>query len=405
MTISEKVKERIDWISQYSIDESGGLTRLLYSPEWKKTQELMRTEYESMGFVSQYDSVGNLYITLQGETDETIMIGSHIDTVKNGGSLDGQFGIVAGLITLEYLQTNFGKPKKSICVVSLAEEEGSRFPFTFWGSKNLVKSVDYKDVVNLVDENDITFESAITQAGFSPRAEDEDFLKNVSAFIEIHIEQGQILEQEKLQVGLVTDIVGQKRYRVEVLGQANHAGTTPMSYRKDALLASSKMISYVSELARELSKEMVATVGQLEVSPNSSNVIPGKVNFTIDVRHKDSQLLEEYDKQIQDLLKEVANQDKVEVSINQYMDGYPVPLDKNLLIKVEETCQKLDLSYKQMVSGAGHDAQILAPVIPTALIFVPSINGISHNPAEETKLEDLAIGNELLIELIKELSY
>ncbi|MDO5734778.1 MAG: allantoate deiminase, partial [Eubacteriales bacterium] len=399
------VKEKIDWVSQFSHDPTGGLSRLLYKEDWLQTQNLIKDEMTKQGFKSEFDEVGNLFTRFEGELPETILIGSHIDTVVNGGPLDGQFGVLTGLIALEVLKEKYGKPKKSIEVVSMAEEEGSRFPFTFWGSKNIVGTPDRSEVEDLEDIDGVNFVAAMTQAGFNFKEEGKPARDDLEAYLEIHIEQGGILEREQKQIGVVTDIVGQKRYTVEVDGEANHAGTTPMSYRRDALAAAAEMIVFIHQTAIEFGDPMVATVGQIELVPNTSNVVPGKATFTIDFRNTRSEALDRFEEAITEGLKRIAKDYDVSVDLDRYMDGDPVPLDPNLAVKIEEYCKKNEIKYRVMHSGAGHDAQIFAPFVPTGLIFVPSIKGISHNPAEWTEPEDLAKGVEVMIGVIHELAY
>lgn len=405
MNLIPIVENKIKWVSQFSHDPKGGLSRLLYREDWVKTQNLIKDEMTKQGFDTHFDEVGNLFIRYEGEDAETILIGSHIDTVINGGQLDGQFGVITGLIALEILKEQFGKPKKSIEVVSMAEEEGSRFPFTFWGSKNIVGTPDRKEVSDLVDMDGINFVEAMHKAGFDFKPEGKDARKDLIAYLEIHIEQGGILEREQLQIGLVTDIVGQKRYTVEVDGEANHAGTTPMSYRRDALVATAEMITFIHDQAKDFGDPMVATVGKIDVKPNTSNVVPGHVSFTIDFRNTRSEKLQEFAKVLTSGLNEIADKHDVSVILDQYMDGDPVPMDKDLIKGIEEYCKEHQFKYRIMHSGAGHDAQIFAPFVPTALMFVPSIKGISHNPAEETKIEDLAKGVELMIGVVHKLAY
>lgn len=405
MNLKREIESRLEQLNNYALDPKGGLTRLLYTKEWKETQDHLRNEALSKGYDVQYDSIGNLYITLPGSSEEVILVGSHIDTVCQGGKLDGQFGIVSGLIALDYLKSKEGQPKKTIRVVSLAEEEGSRFPYTFWGSKNTTNSANIEEVEHLVDNQGVNFMDAMRNCGFSYSKEKNHLFNNVSSFLEVHIEQGQILEKEKIQIGLVTDIVGQKRYSVTVQGQANHAGTTPMHYRQDALLASSIMVQKVNELARSISSTMVATVGKMEIFPNSSNVVAQEVQFTIDLRHTNVSELERYEREIKEEFDAISTQQDVKYSMKKYMDGKPVKLDESLLKTIKDVCRKHHISYKEMISGAGHDAQIFAPLVQTALVFVPSIGGISHNPSENTAIEDLETGVKVLIESLKKLAY
>ncbi|HZK09579.1 MAG TPA: M20 family metallo-hydrolase [Clostridia bacterium] len=400
----KKIVQGLDWISQYAIDPRGGLTRLVFTEPWLKTQNLILRTMKEKGFDAYFDEVGNVHIRLEGERKETLLIGSHIDTVIQGGKLDGQYGVLAGLLALEEVKNKFGKPKYSIEVISMSEEEGSRFPFNFWGSKNIVGAVDKNVVKELVDEEGITFLQALKKAGFGLKKEKE-IKKHYKAYCELHIEQGGVLEDAGKKIGIVHTIVGQRRYEVYLKGEANHAGTTPMSLRRDALDGAARMVLGLKDLARKYGDPMVATVGQISLEPGSSNVIPAQVRFSIDIRHSKKDLLEKFDKQMKELFKDISEEEGLEHTIILNEKSLPVPLDNDLQELLEKLCTDKKISFMSMVSGAGHDAQNFAPYIPTALIFVPSIGGISHSPAEDTKLEDLVDGLRLLENFIYRWAY
>lgn len=407
LDIGEEAGKFIDWISQYGQDLQCGITRLLYTKEWIDTQKALKNLLEKKGFEAYYDEVGNLFGRLEGSTypQETILTGSHIDTVVNGGKLDGQLGIIGGIIAMEYLKEHYGKPLRNIEVVSMAEEEGSRFPFTFWGSKNIVGRVDREMVAELQDVNGIGFIEAMSSAGFNVKDENSLGRKDIKSFIELHVEQGGVLEIENKSIGIVEHIVGQRRFTIEIEGQANHAGTTPMGYRKDALYATSVIIQKIMDMAVEYGDPLVATVGRLEVVPNTVNVVPGKTIFSLDIRHVCKDILMKFTEDVEEIINEVSKKMNVKTNITMYMDADPVAMDVNLVNVIKNQCEEKKLNYKLMHSGAGHDSQIFAKVVPTALIFVPSHKGISHNPAEFTELKDLAEGIKALIETLYHLAY
>ncbi|WP_432666555.1 allantoate deiminase [Wukongibacter baidiensis] len=405
--IKEKITTYIDALSCIGANDEGGITRLLYTPEWKATQEEVLTIMKGIGMEADYDEVGNLFGRFEGEMvpEETILIGSHIDTVKNGGKYDGQFGIVAGIIAAEYLKQTEGSPRRSIEVVSIAEEEGSRFPYTFWGVKNILGLAARGDVQDIEDSQGTKFVDAMRAAGFDFSQKGKKLRKDIRQFIEIHIEQGSVLEKEGKSIGVVTAIVGQRRYNVEVTGQSNHAGSTPMSYRKDAVYVTSKMISKIIDAAKSYGDPLVATVGNIEVSPNIVNVIAGKVKFTIDIRHTDQNTLCKFTELVENELAKLAKEHAVQLNVEMYMDEKPVQMCKELVSSIKNICKERELKYKVMHSGAGHDSQLMAQYVPTAMLFVPSVDGISHNPLEYTSLEDLAVGVEALIHILKKLAY
>lgn len=401
------IQENVDWLSSIGSDPTGGMTRLLYTDSWLEAQKAVKTKLEEIGMTTRFDEIGNLFGRLEGSTypDETIMSGSHIDTVVNGGNLDGQFGIIAAYLAMGYLKETYGQPLRSLEVISMAEEEGSRFPTVFWGSKNFMNEAKKEDVIDIADFNGIKFVDAMRQCGFDFKAEGQKRREDIKAFVELHIEQGNVLENEGLQIGVVNSIAGQKRYTVILKGQANHAGTTPMGYRKDAVYAFSRICCEAIEKAKKVGDPLVLTFGKVEPKPNTVNVVPGEVLFTIDCRHTDGNLLHGFTGELEQRIQEIADEMGMEVSIDLWMDEAPVPMDESIVKVIEEAAKKENMKYRIMHSGAGHDSQIIAPHYPTAMIFVPSIGGISHNPAEATKLEDLVEGVKTMAAALYELAY
>ncbi|MBY7144220.1 allantoate deiminase [Virgibacillus sp. NKC19-3] len=403
----EAIEDKLQWLGKIAADPKGGISRLLYSPEWAETQRVLKQLFEEEGFSTGYDEVGNLFGRLEGTKykDETVLTGSHIDSVINGGIYDGQYGVITGYFALKYLQENYGPPLRNIEVVSMAEEEGSRFSYTCWGSKNIVGLAKTEDVSALKDADSVSFDEAIRAAGFDYKKNPEAAREDIKSFIEVHVEQGNVLETEGKAVGVVQYIVGQRRFTITVNGQANHAGTTPMGYRKDAMNAVSRMSYAINDLALAYGDPLIATVGSIALEPNTPNVIPGKAIFSLDVRHTNKDALVKFTNEIKAEINEIAKLLGVEVDIDMYMDAEPVTMDKTIVKTIEEQCHKSNLNYKMMHSGAGHDAQIIAPVVPTAMIFVPSHNGISHSPSEYTETKDLGEGLHTLIGTLYELGY
>lgn len=405
--VTREIARLEEWLGEYGKDPEGGVTRLLYTKEWVEGQKALENLMQEDGLTTHYDDIGNLFGRLEGSTykDETILTGSHVDTVKNGGKLDGALGILAGILAVRLLKEKHGQPLRNLEVVSFAEEEGSRFPYAFWGSKNFVGSAKKEDVVDIKDFNDVPFVEAMREAGFNFRDEAKAFRNDLKGFVEIHIEQGNVLEKEGKDIGIVHSIVGQRRFTIDVTGVANHAGTTPMGYRKDALYAASQMINSVIERAKEYGDPLVATVGKIEVKPNTVNVVPGEALFTFDVRHTEKEDLVKFTEELTTIIKRVAADSGVEVSIDMWMDEDPIPMDKQIVEAIEKQAKENGFNYKMMHSGAGHDSQIIAPVVPTAMIFVPSREGISHNPLEYTSPEQLAVGVQALMSSLYALAY
>ena len=401
------IQENVDLLSGIGSDPTGGMTRLLYSDSWLEAQNAVKNKLEEIGMETHFDEIGNLFGRMEGSKypDETIMSGSHIDTVINGGNLDGQFGVIAAYVAMAYLKETYGQPLRSLEVISMAEEEGSRFPTVFWGSKNFVNEAKIEDVESISDFEGIKFVDAMRQAGFDFKKGEQKRREDIKAFVELHIEQGNVLENEELQIGVVNSIAGQRRYTIVLKGQANHAGTTPMGYRRDAVYAFSRICSESIEKARAIGDPLVLTFGKVEPKPNTVNVVPGEVLFTIDCRHTDSDVLIGFTQKLEQRINEIATEMDIEATIDLWMDEAPVPMDANIVAILEEAAKKANMKYRVMHSGAGHDSQIIAPHYPTAMIFVPSIGGISHNPAEATKLEDLVEGVKMMASALYELAY
>lgn len=386
----------------------GGITRLLYSNEWQQAVHALKETLESSGFETKFDDIGNITGRLEGSKypDETIVSGSHIDTVVEGGHLDGQYGILAAVTAMKALKEEYGQPLRSLEVLGLAEEEGSRFPFAFWGSKNFFNLVDKKEVEEIADAEGVRFEDAMRDSGFDYRKQDNNH-DDIKAFVEVHIEQGKVLETENKSIGVVNGIVGQKRYTITLKGEANHAGTTPMGLRKDAVVGFSEIASKLTQRAREIGDPLVLTFGRVDPVPNTVNVVPGEIVFSIDTRHIDQDVLNQFAEEISQTIQSVSEQEDLEYDIDLWMDEAPVLMDENLVDKIEQSADSVvgKDQYKVMASGAGHDSQIFAKFVPTAMLFVPSINGISHNVEEETNIEDLVKGIEVLKEVLYELAY
>lgn len=401
----DDVADIVKWISSFGGLENGGTTRLLYSPEWMQAQNALKERMSNIGMTTYFDDIGNLYGRFEGSKykNDVIMSGSHVDTVVNGGKLDGQLGIVGAFLAMQYLKEKYGQPLRTIELISMAEEEGSRFPYVFWGSKNVFGLANVKDVENISDAKGVNFADAMKSCGFkfntkAPR-------KDIKAFIELHIEQGGVLEREQKSIGIVTSIVGQRRYNIKLVGEANHAGTTPMGYRRDAVYAFSRICHESINKAIALGDPLVVTFGRVEPKPNVVNVVPGEVLFTMDCRHTDQQVITSFTQEIEADMKRIAKELGLDIDINLWMNEPPIPMDLRLTKILEEQCQKASLNYRVMHSGAGHDAQIFAPRVPTAMLFVPSISGISHNPAENTKTEDLVEGVKALTYVLYQLAY
>lgn len=403
----DQINEMVEWLASYGKTEQNGVTRTLYSKNWQAAQQALEVRMKEIGLNVYYDDVGNLFGRLPGiaENASTVLTGSHIDTVKDGGKYDGAYGVIAGVIALKFLADHYGPPKKNIEVVSLCEEEGSRFPMTYWGSGSITGVKSLENVLPLTDSEGTPFVKAMQAAGFGQGKYRNPKRNDLDSFIELHIEQGEILEREAKAIGLVSHIVGQRRYNVTVIGESNHAGTTPMAWRKDAMYTSAELIQYLIQKAKETSADLVATVGQIFAEPNLSNVIPGKTRFSIDIRHSDEKVLDQFCQGVFNQFETIASKHHTQVEVHNWMNEKPVKMSRNLNELAESVLINEQIPFKRMTSGAGHDSQIFGPFCPTSLLFVPSHKGISHSPNEFTRTEDLQKGIQLLIKILYKLAY
>ncbi|MFT8320587.1 MAG: allantoate deiminase [Bacillus sp. (in: firmicutes)] len=401
-----EVEKWIEWLADFGRTANGGVTRLLYDNVWQEAQSALKTKMNECGLIAYYDGVGNLFGRLEGTEvkDKIILTGSHVDTVVDGGKYDGAYGVLASLLAVKNLYENYGPPKKTIEVGSFCEEEGSRFPLAFWGSGSITGKFKMKDSEKLSDANGVPFHEAMEKAGFP--AEGKSAARNdIERFIEVHIEQGAVLEKEQQSIGMVTHIVGQRRFTIKISGESNHAGTTPMSYRKDSMHIASELIAFALNKTASFGEDLVATVGKLSVSPNVPNVIPNEVIFTLDVRHYEESTIAEYCKTVFAYFEERCREKGTGIEIDQWMAVKPVQMDQKLISISDDILKNMSIPYKKMVSGAGHDSQIFGTFCPTALFFIPSKNGISHSPLEYTDAEDLKNGIMVLTEMLYKIAY
>lgn len=398
----------VEWLASFGLTKEGGVTRLLYSQPWQQAQQALQEKMQQAGLQPYTDQVGNVFGRIVGtaQPEQVILTGSHVDTVVQGGKYDGAYGVLASLLAVSRLVTTYGPPKKTIEVVSLCEEEGSRFPLTYWGSKNIVGDYDESVMASLVDSDDIPFSEAMEQAGYPLTAYTPQKRHDIERFVEVHIEQGAILEKQQHAIGVVSHIVGQQRFTITFYGQSNHAGTTEMVGRKDAMVCAANAITRLTTLANEkYSPKLRATIGQLQAQPNVPNVIAGQVSFTIDIRHHQQVVIDGFVVDMEEVLRTIDELYGVTHQVERFAADEPVQLDEELQKLAHKLAKKRDLKAMEMVSGAGHDSQVFGRHIPTTLLFVPSRDGISHSPLEYTEPAQLEHGVTLLQDLLYELAY
>ena len=376
--------------------------RATYTEEDQKALKLLEQWMREKDLEVFYDDIGNLFGKIEGEQDRIVLTGSHRDTVKNGGKYDGALGIICAIAAAGSLYAELGKPKKNVEVVAFGEEEGSRFLSGYLGSRYLVGQLS-DDILQERDANGITLTEAIRHAGFSgKRAQKSPQMQEVERFIELHIEQGGVLEQSGEQVGLVTSIVGLLIGKITIEGHQNHAGTTPMHLRKDPVTRAAQFITEMNQWAMTYGEAVTCTFGEIQVFPNKSNVIPGSVSLSFDIRSTSPAVLQEAQTRIKNLQQQ---EDGFRYTLEFAAPDDPAQMDEDGLKLLEETAKSLHLSYRKMHSGAGHDAEMLAQKIKTNMIFVPSVGGISHSPLEYSKPDDIGRGYLLLKAFLREIAW
>jgi allantoate deiminase len=380
----------------------GEITRFFLSPPMHAVHQLLRGWMETAGMAVHVDAIGNIRGLWPGLSAESprLLIGSHLDTVPNAGAFDGILGVILGVAVVEELRGQH--LPFSIEVIGFSEEEGVRFSKPFLGSLALVGSLDAKTLAR-TDRNGTSVAEAIQAYGLDPTQLPAAILANETfAYFELHIEQGPVLESEDAALGVVEALVGQTRMELIFAGQANHAGTTPMNLRHDAMAAAAEWIAAVEDHASS-QNGLVATVGKLEAAPGAGNVIAGHVTASLDVRHADDSLRETAVTALLALAEAAGTRRGVRVSSSTQLEQAAVPLDQHLTALLDKAAAQAGFPSRKMTSGAGHDAMILAPTIPSAMLFLRSPEGLSHHPNEAVLPQDVEAALATAMEFLAQL--
>lgn len=398
----DRLLSRIEELASIGAIDGGGSCRLALTDEDRAGRDLVVTWMRDLDLDISIDSIGNVVAVRPGKTDgPPTMTGSHIDTVRTGGRYDGNLGVLAGLEIIESLSENKIETQHPVAVAFFTDEEGSRFApdmlgsLVYVGGMTLEEALDIKGVdgAKVGDELDrIGYRGTSPCPGPSPRA-----------FVELHIEQGPVLEVEGVTIGAVTGVQGISWTELTVTGESNHAGTTPMTLRHDSGFAAAAISTYVRDLSLEMGGSQVATVGRLELHPNLVNVVAGSAVLTVDLRNTVEAYLLESENKLADFLLELASNEGLEIEKRQLARFEPVEFNQEVVDTVENIASRLGHSVMKLPSGAGHDAQMMARVCPTGMVFVPSHKGISHNPQEHTDSDDLIAGCNVLFQTILDL--
>lgn len=374
----------------------GGVCRLALTDLDRQGRDLFRRWAEEAGCTVAVDAVGNMFARRPGRdaSRPAVMTGSHLDSQPTGGKFDGAYGVLAGLEVLRTLNDLGLETEAPLEVVVWTNEEGSRYAPAMMGSGAYAGVFSEEETLAKTDEEGVTFGEALDAIGY--RGEGLGG-RPVAAYFEAHIEQGPILEAEEKTIGVVTDGQGQRWYNVAVTGRESHAGTTPMPLRKDALVAAARIVDAVHRIAHDQAPQAVGTVGVLTISEASRNVIPGRVDLTVDFRHPDDAVLATMDRALHTAAQAIAAELDVEAAIEPIWHFPPVKFDADCVDAVRKAAEDGGYAWREIVSGAGHDACYTARRAPTSMVFVPCENGISHNEIENATMDDCAAGANVLL--------
>lgn len=384
-------------LAQIGATPGGGVARLALTDLDRQARELFTQWCQAAGCSVRTDAIGNLIARRPGRSDgPAVMMGSHIDSQPNGGKFDGAYGVMAGLEVLRALHDAGALTEKPIEVVAWTNEEGSRFSPSMMGSAVYAGLMPLEQTLSITDQDGITVEQALRAIGVTSTALETAY---PDAYFEAHIEQGPVLEAEGKVIGVVTGTQGQCWYQIELDGRASHAGTTPMGLRADALVGAADIILKVQEFGRANAPGM-GTVGRMVVSPNSPNVIPDHVYLTAEIRHPDDAVRRVMDTTLTEAIRDIADRQGLKVRVNKVLEQPAAPFDPACVAMVRDSAQRRNYSYRDIISGASHDAVAMSRIVPTTMVFVPCAGGISHNEKESATPDDLAAGCQVLCDVV-----
>jgi len=370
-------------MSEIGATPAGGVTRLTLTERDREARDLFVEWAKEAGCTIRVDPFGNIFARREGRYPELspVLIGSHLDTQPAGGNYDGVYGVLAALEVVRALNDTQQETERSIEVVSWTNEEGARFQPPMLGSGVFTNVFTLDFGLSRKDKQGVLLEDALKNIGYA--GTDHIAASNIHAALEVHIEQGPILEKESIDIGVVTGAQGQRRYEVQLSGQSAHAGTTPLAYRADAALGLARVIEAVHRIGVAQGDAARATVGYVSLTPNSPNVVAGGAVFSVEFRHVEETTLDLMEEALLKEIPKIADDIGLEHGIEKILDYAPISFDSQMINLVEKTAEKYQYNHRKMVSGAGHDACYLNRVTPTAMIFIPCVDGISHNEAEK----------------------
>ena len=409
MINSKRFEANFNAISEFGALKGGGLTRLAFSKEDLEARKFLINLIEKNGFKLKIDNVGNIFAIYDEGCEvgaKPVCVGSHIDSVPNGGFYDGTLGVMAGLEALSSIKEAGIKLKRPLWLINFSCEESSRFKTATIGSKIISGKLGLQRLHELKDEDGISLFEAMSAAGFKPQNLDEAILKENSlhAYLELHIEQGPVLERSAISVGVVSGIAAPIRFEITIQGKADHSGATPMNMRSDALLAASHIIIAANKFAKN-KKTAVATVGYVHAKPGVLNVVPGEARLGVDLRDIDKASLEELNLELRNFVGELSRELKFSYEIRELSSDEPVKLSEHAINLLEDEAKKLGIKTLTLPSGAGHDAMNLIKLASSVgMLFIPCVDGISHNTKEAINFKDAVAATKILTNALIRLS-
>jgi N-carbamoyl-L-amino-acid hydrolase len=385
--------------------DGGGVSRLALTDADKEGRDLVVSWMKALGLEIAIDPIGNVIATLKGNSDgPTVMMGSHIDTVSTAGLFDGNLGVLAGLEVIETLIDAEIVPENPLSVGFFTNEEGARFAPDMMGSAVFTGALALETALDTVGIDGVTVGDELARIGYQGTDDCASNKDSLAAYIELHVEQGPILDEQQIDIGVVEGVQGISWHEYTLTGVSNHAGTTPMNYRQDAGLVAAKVSTFVNQLALSMAPDQLATVGAMEIKPNLINVIANFARFTVDLRNCSEQALQKAEAAVEGYIAEQVKEHGLSVEKKTLARFEPVHFHPEVVDSIEALAKASKLSTKRLFSGAGHDAQMFAPHCPTAMIFVPSQNGISHNINEYTSPEQVTMGANVLLQTVLEIA-
>ncbi|MFT8322442.1 MAG: Zn-dependent hydrolase [Bacillus sp. (in: firmicutes)] len=397
-----ELADKLTALAEIGKTNQGGITRFPYTEEEERAKLLFKSWMEDIGLQVREDAIGNLFGRLEGEdkTLPVVLTGSHLDSVPNGGAFDGPLGVLSSLFAIKSIKNSGQKITRSIELVVFVDEEGSRFKNGLFGSRVMMGEVEEGDLASFQDEQGKILYDVMKNNKYYPNKIKEAHRapEDIYAFLEVHIEQGKKLEKGHKNIGVVSGISGPAVISITFVGETNHAGNTPMEFRKDTVAAAAAFILEVEKAPRKFSETAVATIGKINVYPNGTNVIAGKTEIVLDARDVDEEAREKMLKYLRDTAEEIAKSREISVDFQEMLKIDPVIISDKMQSIISSAADRSGLTSVSLPSGAAHDAMTLGRYVSSGMIFVPSLNGKSHSPEEWTSLPDCVNGVQVLKE-------